>query len=454
MMALQLQKDELSPFMLDVEGLEEAAEREERQAINKGSYGYVFKVTVKGVECVAKRLHSVFVSQSNSLKERKSIIEKFRDECIILSKLRHPNIVQFLGVHCSKLHGYTDLTLIMESVRCDMDNFLTEHHDVPLSLKISILQDVSFGLVYLHEYNPPIVHRDLTARNVLVSDKCQAKIADLGMAKLVSFQQQMKESHTKTPGNMFYMPPEAMKEEAACTPKLDIFSFGHLTIFAVTQTFPSVDYHVDQTPTMKESGTIERARRANSLKAVGSDHCLYSIIIECLFDRPDQRLTTRDLNKRLGYIVAQNPVPTKDILPQMRRDSAGAQLKVEGEVESSNVQETINHLEDENVAIKLDFADGDCPQKEQAAILKRHAVGHQMQNLQQSHFPRCSKGDQAKGSIEVINSTSSYYGVSREACNLLLFWSLYDYSMGESQVEIANIPHAVPYFQDPSLASL
>lgn len=72
---------------------------------------------------------------------------------------------------------------------------------------------------------PPIVHRDLTARNVLISDRCQAKIADLGVAKIVDLQAQMAQSHTQTPGQMLYMPPEALKEKASCTPKLDINFF-------------------------------------------------------------------------------------------------------------------------------------------------------------------------------------------------------------------------------------
>ncbi len=317
-------KDELSPFKLEVEGLEEAAEREEKQAM-KGSYGYVFKVTVGGVECIAKKLHGAFVSQSRvSLEARQSITAKFRNECVILSKLRHPNIVQFVGVHYGR-RGNADLTLIMESVRCDMDDFLSEHPNVPLSLKLSILLDVSYGLVYLHECNPPIIHRDLTARNILITDKCQAKIADVGVAKIVSLKEQLAKSHTKVPGQMFYMPPEALTDRAECTPKLDIFSFGHLALFSLNQIYPEVVdlneflqlHTLTQIGTMKEEGTMEKVRRAESLEAVGSGHCLYPIITECLYDRPDQRPTTRDLNRQLIRLAAQSPVPQAVLVPLM-----------------------------------------------------------------------------------------------------------------------------------------
>ena len=154
--------------------------------------------------------------------ERERITSKFRNECVILSKLRHPNIVQFIGVHYGR-RGKADLTLIMECVSSDMDKFLEVNPNIPLPLKLSILLEVSYGLVYLHECNPAIVHRDLTARNILITDKCQAKIADLGMAKIVDLQAQLAASHTQAPGQMWYMPPEALEEKASCTPKLDIF---------------------------------------------------------------------------------------------------------------------------------------------------------------------------------------------------------------------------------------
>ena len=308
--------DELSPSLLkDVQELEEAAEKKEKEAM-KGSYGYVFKVTVEGVDCIAKKLHSAFVNQSRvSLEERESITAKFRNECIILSRLRHPNIVQFVGVHYGQ-RGSADITLLMECVRCDMDDFLTDHPNVPLSLKLSILRDVSYGLVYLHECNPPIIHRDVTAHNILITDNCQAKIADLGMAKIVSLQEQLAKSHTQIPGQMFYMPPEVFLEEAECTPKLDIFSFGHLSLFTALQTYPEVLslYNVTQTAAMKKAGIIERERRKKSLKAVGCDHCLYPIITECLFDRPDQRPTTRDLNKQLINLSIKNPTPLQNVI--------------------------------------------------------------------------------------------------------------------------------------------
>ena len=112
------------------------------------------------VERIAKKIHSIYVNQVNP-EEKQGITSKFRDECIILSKLKHSNIVQFVGVHYGR-GGMTDLTLFMECLSSDLDKFLSSHPNLLLSLKLSILRDVSSGLVYLHR-EPPIVHRDLTS---------------------------------------------------------------------------------------------------------------------------------------------------------------------------------------------------------------------------------------------------------------------------------------------------
>ena len=298
--------DKLAPFVIrEVEGLAESARREESR-IGSGAYGYVFKINVNGVERIAKKVHGAYVNQV-SVAEKQGITSKFRAECIILSKLRHPNVVQFVGVHYGR-GGVTDLTLFMECLSSDLDKFLSAHPNLPLSLKLSLLRDISFGLVYLHECEPPIVHRDLTAKNILICDNhCQAKIADLGVAKIVDIQAQLATSHTQTPGQQFYMPPEALEVKASCTPKLDIFSFGHLALYTVNQVLPKVAYSIEHHTDMARQGIVEKMKRKMALDAVGEGHCLNPIISDCLFDNPDQRPTSRDLNHGLCLLVLRNP---------------------------------------------------------------------------------------------------------------------------------------------------
>ena len=151
-----------------------------------------------------------------------------------MTEMRHPHIVQFLGLcflECSALP-----VLVMERLDSSLDELLEGTPSLPLTLKRSLLADVARGLLYLHMRIPPIVHRDLSARNVLLTSSLVAKISDLGNARIVNLQPgQLAMTLTHLPGTMVYMAPEAFSEGSHYGPKLDIFSFGHLALFTLTQ---------------------------------------------------------------------------------------------------------------------------------------------------------------------------------------------------------------------------
>jgi len=245
---------DLAPFIL-----ENVKELESGEKKGSGAYGAVYKVTVNGVICIDKRLHDILVNPDVPRRQRESIREKFRTECIILSKLRHPHIVHFVGIRCGQ--NPNDLSLVMECLHTDLAKFLDEHHekgvDIPLSIKLSILLDVSYGLLYLHTLTRPIIHRDLSASNILLTaDGLQAKIADLGVSKLLDLQTQTKIAQTKVPISQNYMPPEALTEHPEYGLKLDIFSFVHLMLYTSSQEFPAV-HQVPLTPAILEQGIIQ-----------------------------------------------------------------------------------------------------------------------------------------------------------------------------------------------------
>ena len=255
-----------------------------------GSYGLVFAVKVRGRMCIAKKPHTkLFTNVSEE--ERSRVASNFRKECILLSKLNHSNIVRFIGIY---YEGKTDLILVMEKLSSDLVQFMENHKQLKLFTKLSILRDVACGLVYLHEYAPPIVHRDLTAMNVLLTDSYQAKIADVGVAKLMDMQAKLASRHTRALAQIFYMPPEARFEKAQFTPKLDIFSYGHLSLHLVLERFPEV-YEVPHNE--QKEGMIEQQKRQAALVSVGSDHHLYKLIINCLQDNPSKRPNSRDILK-------------------------------------------------------------------------------------------------------------------------------------------------------------
>ena len=151
-----------------------------------------------------------------------------------MAKMRHPHVVQFLGL-CF-LEGSVLPVLVMERLDSSLDELLEDAPGLPLALKRSLLADVARGLLYLHTRNPPVVHRDLSARNVLLTSSLVAKISDLGNARIVDLRPgQLARTLTHLPGTQSYMPPEALVEGSRYGPQLDIFSFGHLALFTLTQ---------------------------------------------------------------------------------------------------------------------------------------------------------------------------------------------------------------------------
>ena len=265
--------------------------------IGAGAYGSVEEVEIPGAKCAAKKIHEIFQDRRQIPEE---LIQKasreFVQECQLMSTLRHPHIVQFLGV-CF-LPGSRLPALVMERLLTSLHEILDPEPPpetkpyIPVALKRSVLHDVARGLSFLHSHSPPIIHRDLSARNVLLNSGILAKIADLGMARIAPSLRAA--TMTKAPGASIYMPPEALEDESRYDVSIDIFSLGVLAIFTLSQTFPkplSATY-------MDDSGLIARnelERRGNYMQQIHrllrEGHPLIQMIERCLKNRIRERPT-------------------------------------------------------------------------------------------------------------------------------------------------------------------
>ena len=297
--------------------------------IGAGAYGSVEEVAVPGAICAAKKIHEVFLDRSEipESEVRKSAAQFVR-ECQLMSTLRHPNIVQFLGV-CF-LPGSRLPALVMERLLTSLHDLLDPETDtspppdapkpfLPLSLKCSILHNVACGLAYLHERSPPIIHRDLSARNVLLNSGMVAKIADLGVARIVP-RMNVAATMTKGPGAIIYMSPEAMESKPAekeeekdkkskYDASIDIFSYGVVAIFTLSQTFPC---HL-LAPTYRDErrriiGRSELERRERYMRMIyrqlREKHPLLQMIEGCL-DFPEDRPSIREVLRLLEEARAE-----------------------------------------------------------------------------------------------------------------------------------------------------
>ena len=271
--------------------------------IGVGAYTNVEEVTIP-VGAVAKRTH-IFQDLSD-----KDIETHVWRECKLMSTLRHPNIILFLGV--SFLPGSRP-ALVMERLLISLHSLLDPETQLApgtprlsLGLKCSVLHDVASGLAYLHERSPPIIHRDLSARNILLNSNLVAKITDLGVARTISHTSAAT-TMTPVPGAMAYMPPETYPPSAAYDTSIDIFSLGIITIFTIGETFPCDPLpptYADEKTGLLVART-ELQRRSEYMQSVNTqlracgqlrgDHPLIQLIQQCLQNVPDKRPSNREV---------------------------------------------------------------------------------------------------------------------------------------------------------------
>ena len=238
-----------------------------------------------------------------------------------MSQLCHPHIVQFLGV--AYLPGSPIPVLLMEKLQTSLDNLLETSPNIPLDVKVHLLTGTAQGMVYLHSRTPPIAHRDLTARNILIDSGLTAKITDLGVARMVNIQPgQLAATMTAGPGNNLYMPPETVQEEVATryNTAIDIFSFGVVSLFTLTQNFPNdlkPPTYLDPL-SQRIVGRSEIERREHYIEpmqtAFGGTHPLVKMILDCLEFAPEHRPSAVEVLKRLekvGKTVVQSCTETK-----------------------------------------------------------------------------------------------------------------------------------------------
>ena len=261
----------------------------------------------------------------------------------------------------------------MEKLQTSLDNLLETSPNIPLDVKVHLLTGTVQGVVYLHSRTPPIAHRDLTARNILIDSGLAAKIADLGVARMVNIQPgQLAATMTAGPGNNLYMPPETVQEEGATryNTAIDIFSFGVVSLFTLTQTFPK-----DLKPpnyrdpvTRRVLGRTEIERREHYIQpmqaALGETHPLVKLTLDCLEYDPEDRPSAVEVLRRLeevGRTVPMNCTETKLELIQNQAEhqtqlfeklsliselqDANERLQAANQSQISRLQANVDHLQ-------------------------------------------------------------------------------------------------------------
>lgn len=273
------------------------------KVIGRGAFSEVIEVSTGGKEIFAGKIFK----SSQHLSHYKLICVKLVKEIKIIMGICHPHIVQSKGV--GYLEDCSMPVLLMERLDDSAHDYLLRKENlknVSVEQKLSILRDTASGLDYLHNTcKPAIIHRDLTAKNVLLDSTLKAKIADFGNSRVMELEPDTSpQTLTCVPGTLHYMPPEAQVMQATnYDPSLDIFSFGHFGLFTFVQRslilcLPTYIDHPSSNKLYSRSEVKRRREYIDIAKRLMSEKLLV-LIKQCLHNIPSQRPQSSELLKTL-----------------------------------------------------------------------------------------------------------------------------------------------------------
>ncbi|KAK1935192.1 putative serine/threonine-protein kinase drkA [Phytophthora citrophthora] len=295
------------------------------QAIGRGSMGDVIKARYFGTIVVCKRMRREHIVESSVGRNRNGIgnssngdsaLASFRDEIELMSCLRHPNIVQFIG---ASWDNASNLCIVMEYLENgDMHSVL--HSGLgknftwadPL-LKMAV--DAVQGMLYLHSQERPVVHRDLKSVNILCSATFGCKVGDFGLSRRYK---KGVDALTTLVGTPFWLAPEIIRSERY-GPEADVYSFGIVLTELETRRTP---YHDQEETGLKVLMRVAHKGLRPSLPSTClPERC--KLIEDCLRDIPAHRPTFAQVLSRLqgpvlleieGHVAAQPELERRVLL--------------------------------------------------------------------------------------------------------------------------------------------
>ncbi|XP_020115320.1 serine/threonine-protein kinase STY46 [Ananas comosus] len=250
--------------------------------VASGSYGDLYRGTYCSQDVAIKVLKPERINVDMQ--------REFAQEVYIMRKVRHKNVVQFIGA-CTKPPSLCIVTEFMSGG--SVYDYLHKHKGVfklPALLRVAI--DVSKGMNYLHQNN--IIHRDLKAANLLMDENEVVKVADFGVARVKAQSGVM----TAETGTYRWMAPEVI-EHKPYDQKADVFSFGILLWELLTGKIP-YEY---LTPLQAAVGVVQKGLRPTIPK--NTHPKLIELLERCWQQDPTQRPDFSEILETLQHLAKE-----------------------------------------------------------------------------------------------------------------------------------------------------
>ncbi|KAL9249166.1 putative serine/threonine-protein kinase SIS8 [Drosera capensis] len=182
------------------------------ERIGLGSHGEVYHGDWNGTEVAVKRLLDQDISGE--------FLEAFISEVSIMKRLRHPNVVLFMGA----VTRPPNLSIVTEFLpRGSLYRLIhRSNNNLDERRRLKMALDAARGMNYLHTCSPVIVHRDLKSPNLLVDRNWVVKVCDFGLSRM---KQSTFLSSRSTAGTAEWMAPEVLRNEPS-NEKCDVYSYG------------------------------------------------------------------------------------------------------------------------------------------------------------------------------------------------------------------------------------
>ncbi|KAL1504701.1 hypothetical protein AB1Y20_008480 [Prymnesium parvum] len=191
--------------------------------IGAGAFGEVYEASWRRSRIAVKRLLCQRLTEDAH--------SQFMGEMELMSNLRHPNIVRFLGACFEPLQ----MSILFELCSTSLFHLLHSSEGAPLGMEfaLGIIRQTALGIFYLHQCKLPVLHLDLKSANVLLDEHGVAKVCDFGLSHI----KRETAVITSRMGSPQWTAPEILRGEPH-DESADTYSFGILLYEIMARELP------------------------------------------------------------------------------------------------------------------------------------------------------------------------------------------------------------------------